>query len=208
MNYNGKVRYDLETAIEEYGALYTGLQKAHPVSCALCPAWLDVIRYYWQSVMLGGTRIAEQCNSGQEDPTKVLFEPFLLQGMLLVKDTIKNSSYSANKLDEDILSVTQEEKRLAMEAGRLVHEQFLTPEFVHACAETLVSQYMLLTPSDFLKWEEDPENYAIASDSENWEFELRPCAEMAFMSLLSQYRDQLVPILLGLIERVASKVGS
>ncbi|KAI8368386.1 armadillo-type protein [Choanephora cucurbitarum] len=91
-----------------------------------------------------------------------------------------------------------------MEAGRLVHEQFLTPEFVHACAETLVSQYMLLTPSDFLKWEEDPENYAIASDSENWEFELRPCAEMTFMSLLSQYRDQLVPILLGLIERVAN----
>ncbi|KAI8980480.1 armadillo-type protein [Pilobolus umbonatus] len=86
----------------------------------------------------------------------------------------------------------------------MIHEQFLTPEFIHMCAETLVSQYMLLTPSDYKKWEEDPEGWANALDSENWEFELRPCAEMTLMTLLSQYRKELVPILLGLIERVAT----
>ncbi|KAI7866309.1 armadillo-type protein [Mucor mucedo] len=63
---------------------------------------------------------------------------------------------------------------------------------------------MLLTPADFSKWEEDPEGWAISLDSENWEFELRPCAEMTFMNLLSQYRDQLVPIMLNLVERVAN----
>ncbi|CAO3653619.1 unnamed protein product [Mucor hiemalis] len=202
-NYAGKIKQDLENAIEEYGALYLALQKAHPVSAALCPAWLDVIRYYWHYITAEGSRIVENCKlNRQTDPN--LFETFLLQGMLLIKDTIKNSSYNTGKLGADLLSVTDEEKELALEAGRLIHEQFLTPDFVNICAETLVSQYMLLTPSDFGKWEEDPEGWANTLDSENWEFELRPCAEMTFMNLLSQYRDQLVPIMLGLVERVAN----
>lgn len=204
VNYQGKIKQDLETTIEEYGALYLALQKTHPVSAALCPAWLDVIGFYWQSITAEGTRIVEQCKLGQQSDTN-LFETYLLQGMLLIKDTIKNSSYNTGRLGADLLSVTDEEKELALEAGRLIHEQFLTPDFVNSCAETLVSQYMLMTPSDFRKWEEDPEGWANALDSENWEFELRPCAEMTFMSLLSQYRDQLVPIMLGLVERVASK---
>ncbi|KAI9336874.1 armadillo-type protein [Pilaira anomala] len=124
--------------------------------------------------------------------------------MLLIKDTIKNSSYNTGKLGADLLSVTEEEKELAAEAGRLIHQRLLTTDFVNVCAETLVSQYMLLTPQDFNKWEEDPEGWAISLGSENWEFELRPCAEMTFMNLLSQYRDQLVPIMLNLVERVAT----
>jgi hypothetical protein len=204
LDYNGKIKHDLENTIEEYGSLYLALQKAHPVSSALCPAWLDMVRYYWQNIMAEGSRIVEQCKSGQQQDA-VIFQPFLLQGMLLIKDTIKNSSYNAGKLGADLLSVTEEEKELALEAGRLIHEQFLTPDFVNLCAETLVSQYMLLTPSDFSKWEEDPEGWANSLDAENWEFELRPCAEMTFMNLLSQYRDQLVPIMLNLVERVVSK---
>lgn len=119
-----------------------------------------------------------------------------------------------------------------MEARNIVHSRFITTDFVHAYAETLVSKYMLLTPADMEKWEEDPEGWANAVDSESWEFELRvplwfdlikvvepiifcltrvylqPCAEMTFMSLLSQYRDQLTPILLDLVEKVASKADS
>lgn len=133
------------------------------------------------------------------------FEQFLLQGILIIKDTIKNSTHSSSSLTLDLLSVTEEEKNLALEANRIIHEKFLTPEFVHKCAETLVSQYMLLTPADFARWEEDPEGWANSLDSENWEFELRPCAEITFMSLLSHYRDALIPVLLNLVERVEGK---
>ncbi|KAL0090725.1 armadillo-type protein, partial [Phycomyces blakesleeanus] len=82
----------------------------------------------------------------------------------------------------------------------------LTPDFVRTCAETLVSKYMLLTPTDFEQWEEDPETWANHSDTENWEFEMRPCAEMTFMTLLTQYRDLLCPIMLNLTEQVATVV--
>lgn len=204
-NYVGNVKQVVESTIEEYGSLYVLLQKMHPVSAVLCPAWLDIIRYYWQNIMVEGSHIVEQCKSGIQDENTLIFEPALLQGMLLVKDTIKNVSYNAGQLGADLLSVTNEEKELALEAGRLINEQFLTPDFVNICAETLVSQYMLMSPDDFTKWEEDPEGWLNNLDTENWEFELRPCAELAFMNLLSQYRDQLVPIMLNLVERVASK---
>ncbi|KAL7309160.1 hypothetical protein PS15m_011273 [Mucor circinelloides] len=204
INYTGNIKQVVENTIEEYGSLYVSLQKKHPVSAVLCPAWLDIIRYYWQNIMVEGTHIVEQCKSGTQDQNTLVFEPFLLQGMLLVKDTIKNVSYNAGQLGADLLSVTNEEKELAIEAGRLINEQFLTPDFVNVCAETLVSQYMLMSPSDFTRWEEDPEGWLNNLDTENWEFELRPCAELAFMNLLSQYRDQLVPIIVNLVERVAT----
>lgn len=193
MNGSPKTIQELENTIEEYGNLYLSLQKAHPVSAVLCPAWLDIIRYYWQNIVIEGDRLSKEP-----------FEQHVLQGLLLIKETIKNSSY--NSVTLDLLSITDEEKELAIESARLVHEQFVTSSFVNNCAETLITRYMLLTAEDFEKWEDDPEGWANATDSENWEFELRPCAEMTFMNLLSKHRDQLVPILLSLVERVTDVV--
>lgn len=101
--------------------------------------------------------------------------------------------------------MTDEEKALTLEAAKIINEQFVTPEFVTLCAETLIGRYMLLTPDDFAKWEEDPEGWANAADSENWEFEIRPCAEITFMSLLSKHRDQLAPIMINLVDRVCGR---
>ncbi|KAI9322644.1 armadillo-type protein [Dichotomocladium elegans] len=193
----------VDTLIEEHGALYLALQKTHPVSCALCPAWPSILLYYWQTIVAEGNRLLEQYKTGEAENTNV-FQQFLLQGMLLVKDTIKHSSYNVDSSSSDVLSVTDEEKAMAAEARTIMHTQFITPDFVNVCAETLVSKYMLLTPSDMEKWEEEPESWANTIDSENWEFELRPCAEMTFMSLLTQHRDQLCPILLDLAEKVAN----
>ena len=101
--------------------------------------------------------------------------------------------------------MTDEEKALTLEAAKIINEQFVTPEFVTLCAETLIGRYMLLTPDDFAKWEEDPEGWVNAADSENWEFEIRPCAEITFMSLLSKHRDQIAPIMLNLVDRVCGR---
>jgi hypothetical protein len=76
-----KLIQEVENIIEEYGTLYLALQKAHPVSVTLCPAWLDIIRYYWQNIMIG----------------QGILEHHLLQGMLLVKETIKNSTHTTGK---------------------------------------------------------------------------------------------------------------
>jgi hypothetical protein len=61
---------------------------------------------------------------------------------------------------------------------------------------------MQLTEDDLCQWVDDPEGWANAADSENWEFELRPCAEITFLNLLNQYADELAPIILDLLGRM------
>ncbi|KAI8331595.1 armadillo-type protein [Chlamydoabsidia padenii] len=106
-----------------------------------------------------------------------MYPQFLLQGMQLVKGTIKTATQEGD------------------------NSGFVTDAFVNSCAEILITKYMLLTPTDLEQWEEDPETWANSVDAENWEFELRPCAENTFIDLLAQNRDQLSPILLNLLKQ-------
>ncbi|KAI8086750.1 armadillo-type protein [Halteromyces radiatus] len=190
----------LETVIDEYGSLYLHLQKAHPVSVVLCPKWMDIVSYYWNKVMEQGDHVANQFDKSDRNKPEV-YQQFLLQGMQLVKGTIKNAGYDAETPGTDNLAITEEEKALALEARNIIRQRFVTDSFVNMCAETLITKYMLLTPSDLEQWEEDPEAWANSVDAENWEFELRPCAEATFINLLAQHRDQLTPILLNLLEQ-------
>lgn len=69
--------------------------------------------------------------------------------------------------------MTPEEKELTIQARQIIYDNFITANFVHSCAEVMVTKYMLLTPSDLEQWENDPESWANSVDAENWEFELR-----------------------------------
>ncbi|ORX47739.1 ARM repeat-containing protein [Hesseltinella vesiculosa] len=198
-NSNVPLQGALENVIDEYGSLYINLQKSHPVSVALCPHWIDIISYYWSYVVEEGDKVAHQFG---KKTSSTIFTQFLLHGLQLIKGTIKNVAYDTERPDFDNLAITDEEKALAAEGRRIIREGVVTSSFVHTCAETLVSKYMLLTPSDLEQWEEDPEEWANAVDAENWEFELRPCAEATFMNLLAQHRDQLTPIILNLVDQV------
>lgn len=197
-DYTGNIIEDLENIVEEYGLLYLAMQKEHPISATLCPAWLDVLKYYWQNI------VAQRCQVQYEPEDKqlIIFEQHLLQGLLLVKNTIKLFAHKSTNLASLESSLTEDEKRLTGEAVRIIQEQFSTQEFVHNCAETIVTMYMKLTEDDLSQWDDDPEEFANDIDAENWEFQLRPCAEITFKNLLDQYADQLAPIILDLVERM------
>lgn len=188
------VQDKLEDIIEEYGSFYLGIHKSHPVSTVLCPAWLDILNCYWQSIVMhrGQVEILQENVSDQ----------YLLQGMLLTNFTIKLFSHKSGSLEKTVSSLTEEEKQLQVDAARLIQNRFLTQDFILKCAEVLITQYMQLTTDDLLQWDDDPEGWANTVDTENWEFELRPCAETTFMNLLNQYADELAPLTINLIERL------
>ena len=60
-----KIQEMVNTIVEDHGSLYLGLQKAHPVSCALCPAWTDILGYYWQAIVHEGTRLTDRYKTGK-----------------------------------------------------------------------------------------------------------------------------------------------
>ncbi|KAI8069428.1 armadillo-type protein [Gongronella butleri] len=195
---NEQLKTALEAVIDEYGGLYIHLQKMHPVSATLTPKWIDIISFYWNTVVEQGDLVARKFG---EPASPILYTQFLLHGMQLIKGTIKNVQYDSSGPEYDNLAITDEEKALATEAHRIIRTGVVTPAFVNACAETLVSKYMLLTPTDLEQWEDDPEGWANSVDAENWEFELRPCAEAIFINLLALHRDQLTPIILNLVDQ-------
>lgn len=54
----------LSTVVEDHGTLYLNLLKKHPVSCALVPAWTDILNYYWQSIVQEGQRLVDRYKPG------------------------------------------------------------------------------------------------------------------------------------------------
>ncbi|CAO3624655.1 unnamed protein product [Cunninghamella echinulata] len=191
------LKESIEAVIDKYGSMYLSLQQTHPVSVALCPRWIEILLYYWSIVIEQSSIASKQLDEANTE----IYQKIILQGMQLVKGTIKNNAYDTSVPDSENLAVTTEEKELAIQARQIIYENFITGDFVHSCAEVMVSKYMLLTPSDLEQWETDPEGWANSVDAENWEFELRPCAEAIFINLLAQHRDQLAPIILNLLER-------
>ncbi|RUP42842.1 armadillo-type protein [Jimgerdemannia flammicorona] len=217
----------LDSHIIKLGKLYLDLQKYHPLPFVLAPRATDVVAFYWGVLAEEGNRVGARLTT--EQPLHPpLFERFLVHGLLLLKNTIKNFSYTAEKggLSPSpffpspfprgsppshpppprsfFYTASPEEASTVSRARQVIDQSLLTPGFVNSCAEVLVSRYMVLRPEDLEAWETDPEGFVGGEEADHWEFELRPCAEKVFMDLLSQYRVQLSPILLNLLENVAT----
>ncbi|RUS22823.1 armadillo-type protein [Endogone sp. FLAS-F59071] len=187
----------LNSHIIKLGKFYIDLQKNHPLPFVLAPGATDVVKFYWGVLVEEGERVgARRVTEQLLNPPP--FERFLVQGLLLLKNTIKNFAYTIEK------GASPEEASTVSQARQVIDQNLLTPAFVNSCAEVLVSRYMVLRPEDLKLWEEDPEAFVGGEEADHWEYELRPCAEKVFMELLSQYRVQLSPILLNLLENVAT----
>lgn len=90
----------------------------------------------------------------------------------------------------------------------------LSQQFVEDAVRLLVTRFIPLNPTDLESWMSDPEEWVNEEDKENdhWEYELRvrlvvfsaaflpskvlqPCGERVLMTLASQYRDYVIPLM-------------
>ncbi|CAG8528258.1 11592_t:CDS:10 [Ambispora leptoticha] len=183
----------IESHITLIGKLYIDLQKTHPVPFALAPQAMEIVKYYWNVLVVHGPSY-DQGLSTNSSPMQ--FEKFFVQALLLIKGVIKKSAYNQNPRGID--------KSKIAAAIKTVDNEFLTPEFITSCAEILISRFLILTKEDLNMWEEDPEGWVNSSEADHWEYQLRPCAEKVFMELLVQNRELLSPLIIKLLENVAS----
>ncbi|KAG9306619.1 hypothetical protein G9A89_004816 [Geosiphon pyriformis] len=181
----------IEAHISLIGKLYIDLQKTHPIPFVLVPRSMDLLKYFWQILINDGS--SYEADLSTKSPT---FEKILVQGLLLLKGIIKKSAYNQNPRGLDKSKVTDAYSR--------VDTEFLTPDFVKICAETLISRFLVLMKSDLKMWEEDPEGWVNHLEDDHWEYQIRPCSEKLFMDLLSQYRQILSPLLIQMLRSVSS----
>ncbi|KAI9512244.1 ARM repeat-containing protein [Russula earlei] len=72
-----------------------------------------------------------------------------------------------------------------------------SPDFVKTAVTFLISRFMPLHPNDLESWMANPEEWVNTEDKddEQWQFEIRPCAERVLMTLANQYRQFVSPLL-------------
>uniref|UniRef100_H2YLD1 Importin N-terminal domain-containing protein n=1 Tax=Ciona savignyi TaxID=51511 RepID=H2YLD1_CIOSA len=72
--------------------------------------------------------------------------------------------------------------------------------------ECLVFHFLPLTSGDLERWEEDVEDFCSEEIGETWKYNLRPSAEVLFLTFLHSNPEQLVPMIISALNSVNEKI--
>ncbi|KAF9097464.1 hypothetical protein BGX29_008072 [Mortierella sp. GBA35] len=168
----------VDSHIKLIGKFYLDLMDAHPRQFILTPGAADVLRFYWGLLAGNG-------NEHAAAPAQTT----LIQGLLLVKKTLK---------DPQFILTDKDPEPVVVRCRHIIENEFMTPDTTNRLAEILITKYMRLTEDDLEEWDSNPEEWALEEEADSWKYQLRPCAEKVFMDLLSSHRAQLSPLLVQL----------
>ncbi|KAG0255568.1 hypothetical protein BG011_005046 [Mortierella polycephala] len=174
----------VDSHIKLIGKFYLDLMDAHPRQFILTPGAGSVLMFYWG--LLAG--------NGNEH-TAAHAQTTLIQGLLLIKKTLKDPQFILNNKDPEPIVV---------QCKHIIENEFMTAETSNKLAEILITKYMRLSEADLEEWDSNPEEWALEEEADSWRYQLRPCAEKVFMDLLSSRRAQLSPLLVQLVGSTAN----
>ncbi|KAJ3517980.1 hypothetical protein NLJ89_g157 [Agrocybe chaxingu] len=165
-----------------FGKFFRRLQQLNPEQFVLLPVSGDLVLFYW-------SQIAESTNYPQNlisDSDEALFPVrYLVQGLVLFKESL--SQWTPTK------------------RSGVPNKNTLSQDFVENAVRLLVTRFMPLNTADLENWMADPEEWVNLEDKENdqWEYELRACAERVLMQLCNQFPSFVVPLLVTTFEQLA-----
>lgn len=156
-----------------FGKFFRRLQQVDAARFVELPLCDDLVLYYWQKVV--------QANASAEliEDTETAVFPvrILVGGMVLFKESLAQWSPGRKVKTEHSLTLSQ--------------------DFVENAVTFLVTRFMPLNPKDLEGWMMNPEEWVNTEDKEDeqWQFEIRPCAERVLMTFANQYREVVSPLL-------------
>ncbi|PPR07214.1 hypothetical protein CVT26_012647 [Gymnopilus dilepis] len=168
--------------LRTFGKFFRRMQQLSPERFALLPFSGELILFYW-------SQIVDSTNYPQTfitDSDGTLYPVrFLVQGMVLFKESLSQWTPVRRK--------------------GAPNKNTLSQDFVQEAVRLLVTRFMPLNASDLESWMSDPEQWVQAEDKENdqWEYEIRACAERVLMQLCNQFPDFVVPLLVSTFEHIA-----
>ncbi|KAG0233322.1 hypothetical protein BGW42_007520 [Actinomortierella wolfii] len=173
----------IDAHIKLIGKFYLDFMESHPRQFILTPSASQVLGFYWKL-------LSENGDAGVSHASTTL-----IQGLLLIKKTLKDPQFILNDKDPEPIVV---------QCRHVIENEFMTPATTAKLAEILITKYMRLNEEDMDQWDSDPEGWALEEEADSWRYQLRPCAEKVFMDLLSSHRAQLSPLLVQLVGTTAT----
>ncbi|KAL5527437.1 hypothetical protein ACEPAG_6228 [Sanghuangporus baumii] len=169
--------------IRRYGKLFRRMQQLNCPKFVALNASPELVLYYWSKVVQATNGPPEYIADSQYAVFPVRF---IVQAMVLFKESL--GQWSLSKKGTSTFS----------------------KEFVEEAVKLLVTRFIPLNPKDLDAWLADPEEWANLEDKESdqWEYELRPCGERVLMVLANQYRDFVSPLLKATFDQIVSSSTS
>ncbi|KIO12672.1 hypothetical protein M404DRAFT_959382 [Pisolithus tinctorius Marx 270] len=167
-----------------FGKFFRRLQQLEPAKFVELPTCNAMVLYYWEKVVQAANGSSDMIKDASDAVFPVRF---LVQAMVLFKENLA--------------------KWTPFRKGGPVSETTLSQQFVEDAVRLLVTRFIPLNLTDLEGWMSDPEEWVSEEDKEtdHWEYELRPCGERVLMTLASQYRDYVVPLMATTFKDVVSQ---
>ncbi|KAI5481425.1 hypothetical protein MNV49_004181 [Pseudohyphozyma bogoriensis] len=158
--------------VTAFGKLYSALFNHDAAAFVRLGGTQKIIEMYWNVLQGAAVNVGLLIS---DEVNSVYPEKFVVKSLLLLSATMGDW---ASKSPIDI------------------------PEtFVAQFVELIVTKLLPLRPVDLEKWTEEPEEWMNEEEMERWEFELRPCAEHVLKNLLSQYSEEIGPLMADMLRR-------
>lgn len=85
-------------------------------------------------------------------------------------------------------------------AIKLLTTGFFTESMIKSITDLLITYYIKLKPSDLESWATEPEEWTNDEVNQNYEYQIRQCAENFFHDIMINFKGLLVPYVLGKVQ--------
>ncbi|KAK2466318.1 hypothetical protein APHAL10511_001960 [Amanita phalloides] len=173
--------------IRLFGKFFRRLQQLSHARFVELPMCADLIFFYWSQVV-DATNGPRECVADSDNAVYPV--RFLVQGMVLFKESL--AQWVPTRRDGT------------------ASKNALSREFVENAVKALITRFMTLNPSDLESWMNDPEEWVNLEDHETdqWEYEIRPCSERVLVQLSNQFGEVVTPLLSATLNGVAAHAPS
>ncbi|KAJ3710388.1 ran binding protein 11 [Lentinula raphanica] len=172
--------------IRRFGKFYLRMAAVDPRRMTELPNCSDVVMFYWGQVV----EAANDFSAIKDTPSALYPVRFLVQGLVLFKDLV--GQWTAHRRDGS------------------ANKNVLTANFIENAVKIIVTRLLPLTKDDLEGLEQDPEEWINTEEQETqqWEYELRPCSERVLVQISNQYPEYVTPLLKATFAEVADKPAS
>ncbi|CAM9023535.1 unnamed protein product [Wickerhamomyces anomalus] len=183
----------LDKYIKCYSKIYHSLAKANPTNLILLPCSKQILYSLLNIIQNKAQTVYESEDSEDSDN---IWEFLVIKSLLIFK-------YLINFLFKKgaVLTLKSKSNKSEIESAiNILTHDFFNEQLIKNLTDLLISYYIKLRPKDLECWVIEPEEWANDEVNQNYEYQVRQCAENFFQDLMNNFKDLLAPYVLNKVQ--------
>lgn len=183
----------LDKYVKCYAKIYHALAKSNPTNLILFPCSKQVL-YSFLTIIQDKASVVYESEDSEDGDN--IWEFLVIKALLVFK-------YLINFLFKKgaVLTLKSKSNKAEIESAiNLLTHDFFTEDLIKSLTDLLISYYIKLRPKDLESWIYEPEEWANDEVNQNYEYQVRQCAENFFQDLMNNFKDLLAPYVLNKVQ--------